>query len=177
MRSLIIEGMDGSGKDTLIRDLRDIYPDHTMHERASTSLGGPVPDLAAWVARDAVRMEETGPWIYNRHPLISEPIYAPIRRINPGLTGVWTNDGWRNAYTSIVAACSVVVVCRPPYEVVRATLNAQGHAHHMPGVVDNAERLYDAYTGLMWPGRTIRYDYTRGELVDLVKTLNSTLED
>lgn len=172
MRSIIVEGMDGSGKDTLIRDLSAVYPAYMLHERASTSLGGPVADLSSWVARDAVRMEETGPWIYNRHPLISEPIYAPIRRVNPGLSGVWTNQGWLDAYRRIVASVSVVVVCQPPWETVRATLMAQGPDAHMPGVADNAPTLYEAYGMLLWPGRLVRYDYTRDSIIHLIDTLN-----
>lgn len=169
MRSIIVEGMDGSGKDTLIRDLIPTFVDHTPHERASTSLGGPVPNLAEWVARDASKMANHA-WIYNRHPLVSEPIYGPIRPDRP-TEETFTNPAWLSAYRRIVARESVLVICQPPFHIVKATLDHQGAEAHMPGVYDNALTLYTKYSTLVWPGRTIRYNYMADELSSLVALL------
>lgn len=175
MRSIIVEGMDGSGKDTLIRDLVATYPGHTLHDRASTSLGGPVANLGEWVAKDAVRMIETGPWIYNRHPLISEPIYGRVRPNKPTIDP-FNNPAWLSAYRRIVGRESILVICQPPFHVVRATLEAQGPEAHMPGVYENALELYSKYAMLVWPGPTIRYNYTVDSTSTLVDLINRSLE-
>ena len=176
VRSIIVEGVDGSGKDTLIRELLGAFPDHTLHDRASTSLGGPVKNLGEWVANDAVRMSETGPWIYNRHPLISEPIYGRIRPDRP-TEEPFTNPAWISAYRRIVARESVVIICQPPYHVVRTTLEQQGPDAHMPGVYDNALDLYTRYATFVWPGRVIRYNYTADTLGSLISVLHRSLGD
>lgn len=171
VKNVIVEGMDASGKDTLIAKLTEWLPNHTLHERASTSLGGPVANLAEWVARDAVRMSETGPWIYNRHPVISEPIYGKYRPGKPTEES-FTNAAWLDAYRRIVAAESVLIVCSPPYYRVRETLREQGPDAHMPGVYDNQLDLWLSYIELPWPGPIIRYDYTKhtdGGLLGLLR--------
>lgn len=172
MRSIIVEGMDGSGKDTLIGALVERFPDHTLHERASTSIGGPIANLAQWVAKDAKAMHSSGPWIYNRHPLISELIYAPRRTVNPGLSEPWTNAAWVAAYRRLVARESVVVICQPPFDVVRRTLERQGADSHMPGVYQNQGALYREYAKFVWSGRLIRYDYTKDTVNSLVHSLS-----
>lgn len=176
MRSLIIEGMDGSGKDTLIANLTRKFPGYPIHERASSSLGGPVPNLAEWVRRDAVHMSRSIPHIYNRHPLISEPIYAPIRPNRPLAPG-FENQGWLDAYRRIVGSHSVVVICQPSFRIVRATVREQGADAHMPGVWDHLQYLYDAYNGLTWPGRLVRYNYTKDTVPSLVRTLLTIMKD
>lgn len=176
MKSLIIEGCDGSGKDTLISELLTKFlPGHRLHERASTSLGGPVSNLADWVMRDAANMTGAFPWIYNRHPLISEPIYAPIRRVNPGLRDDWTSPEWIAEWRRIVGRKTVLVICQPPYAKVVDTIIRQGPDAHMPGVYGNIRRIYMAYNRLVWPGTTIRYDYTVDKPEHLARTLNQII--
>lgn len=179
MRSkhIIVEGCDGSGKDTLIDQLLDSYPKHVVHERASTSLGGPVQNLADWVATDAIKMSNSGPWIYNRHPLISEPIYAHYRKVNPGLSGVWSNGAWVNAYRQIIARDCVLIICQPPMATVLDTLTQQGPDAHMPGVYENAREIWMHYAAFMWPGKTIRYNYTSNSYKSLVDVLTRYLEN
>lgn len=180
MRSLIIEGMDGSGKDTLIERLIKSYPDHRLHERASTSLGGPVPNLAEWVARDSVHLTKTStPYIYNRHPLISEPIYGKYRlAVPPRPTDpIFTNASWLSAYRQIVSTVSIVIVCQPPLHTVSDTLRRQGADAHMPGVYDNQEMLYAEYATLVWPGRVIRYNYMADPYESLIRLINRALEN
>lgn len=158
MRSVIVEGMDASGKDTLISKLTDWLPDHTLHERASTSLGGPVPNLAQWVENDREFLDSD--WIYNRHPLISEPIYGKYRKGRP-TEDKFTDGVWLAEQRKILAEESVLVVCHIPYYMVRETLRRQGPDAHMPGVYDNQLDLWLAYLELPWPGPIVRYDYTQ----------------
>lgn len=171
MKSIIVEGCDGSGKDTLIDKLMSLPWGYRLHERASTSLGGPVSHLGDWVIRDAPAMNRRRPYIYNRHPLISEPIYAPVRKVNPGLSGEWTSPEWIAEWRRIVGSQSVLVICQPPFRAVANTVKAQGPEAHMPGVAENIRRIYLSYNRLVWPGTTLRYDYT----FDLFPTLVSVL--
>jgi hypothetical protein len=174
MRSIIVEGMDGTGKDTLIGTLREAFPDHTLHVRASTSLGGPVNNLSSWVVQDAQTMDLTGPWIYNRHPLISEPIYGHIRPTK-AIVEPFNNSAWLSAYRRIIARDCVVVICQPPWTTVQQTLIDQGPDAHMPGVFENARELYEMYAALVWPGRAIRYDYTKDKTESLIDSLTRML--
>lgn len=168
-KHIIVEGMDGSGKDTLIARLLELFPSHRPHTRASTSLGGPVDDLAMWTAMDVRTMGEQVPSIYNRHPLVSEPIYAPLRTVNVGLRSPWNNPLWITRYRRETSKHAVLVVCQPPYSTASDNLDK---SKHMPGVSENRVTLYLNYSGVMWPGPTIRYDYTVSTpevLADLIR--------
>lgn len=174
-KHIIVEGMDGSGKDTLIYDLIDLFPDHTLHARASTSLGGPVPNVAVWTATDVTTMPKQAPSIYNRHPLISEPIYAPVRRVNPGLKPPWDSPAWVNAWARRAAPFCVVVLCQPPFIQIRSNLLRSGPMAHMPGVVENSWALYQRYALLTWPMSMIRYDYTRDSPAILAELIRKAM--
>jgi hypothetical protein len=160
-RHIIIEGMDGSGKDTLIESLLPKFPNHTLHARASTSLGGPVDNLADWTVQDVTTMHQQPPSIYNRHPLVSEPIYAKYRSVKPGLIGVWANEPWVISFRRLASTASVMVICQPPFNIVRANLRESGSHAHMPGVYEHMLELYTEYATLVWPGPVIRYDYLK----------------
>lgn len=173
LRHIIVEGPDGSGKDTLIRDLLVLFPDHTLHARASTSLGGPVSDLARWVSRDVNTMDIQHPSIYNRHPLISELVYHRYRQGDQAgyRSAEWTHAAWRNAMRKHASKHAIVVFCQPPAHVVRKTVNQQGRDAHMPGVYDNILDIYTDYATHLWPGISIRYDYTKDTVPDLIKKI------
>lgn len=175
-RNIIVEGMDGSGKDTLIAQLTDIMtPTPTLHERFCTSKGGPLAtgnELAALITVDAFTMPDSRPYvIYNRHSIISDPIYCGLRG---GPEGVWTSAAWVNAYQRWIAKYAVVILCQPPFEEV--DFNIRYDHNQMPGVADHARELYDAYAALVWPGPTIRYDYTRDTPQDIVNLLGKVLD-
>jgi hypothetical protein len=176
-KHIVVEGMDGSGKDTLIDSLRLFFPDHTMHRRASTSLGGPVADIAAWTAADIRTMEAQPKSIYNRHPIISEPIYANYRTVKPGLRPPWDNSVWVGTYMRLAAKEVVVVVCQPTFEVVRDNLKRSGPDAHMPGVFENMRYLYQAYADLVWPGACIRYDYKASSVEPLVSLIRKQMNN
>lgn len=182
MRHLIIEGMDGSGKDTLIQDLMAFGLGDVplrLHPRASTSLGGPVDDLGQWVENDLDYLEnETFDFrhVYNRHPLISEPIYGEIRHRKPTIIP-FGNPGWWTAQANRMAAQSLVVFVHPPFTIIDAVLREQGADAHMPGVYKHRLSLYSYYATFNWPGNSIRYDRTRQPVADLVNTIKLKLEN
>jgi hypothetical protein len=177
LRHIIVEGPDGSGKDTLIHSLLGWFGDHTLHERASTSLGGPVNNLARWTAQDVATMHIQRPSIYNRHPLISELIYSKYRLPPRPQDVEFTHKAWRDALRNHAAKFALVVFCQPPAHIVRSTVLTQGRDAHMPGVYDRILDIYADYESHMWPGINIRYNYhgNPDALPNLVKKINRAL--
>lgn len=161
MRHIIVEGMDGTGKTGLITALMDdtrISAIFKLHERASSSIEGPVPALDKWTTHDVTTMDTQPQSIYDRHPVISEPIYGPICRGT--MPGKFNRPAWLYLMTRTVSHNCVIIWCQPPWlDIHHNVYNGQ----HMAGVVDNAQNLYYAYRqrSASWRGVSIRYDYTR----------------
>lgn len=159
IRHVIIEGPDGAGKDTLIEQLLKELPQLTKHERASTSVGGPVPDLQEWHMRDLAGIRDHVPSIYNRHPVISEPIYGRIVREQP--FGWYGRPGWTRMQRELLAAHCMLVMCLPPLRVVEANVQSTQDGQ-MAGVVPHIRDIWRAYSnGPVWPGIQAWYDYTQ----------------
>lgn len=157
-KSIIVEGPDGGGKTTLVRWLSSIL-DIPIHDRASTSTGGPVGNLAMWVEQDLTSPFGLGqPWLYDRHPIVSELVYGPITRNR--LPQGFRSEAWRKAMISNVARSSILVWCLPSLDVVMKNTEKEGR--DMPGVFGNIDRIHAGYSAysLAWPGRSIMYDYT-----------------
>lgn len=174
-RHIIIEGMDGSGKDSLIHDLMPLLPRHILHERASTSIGGPVADLVGWVERSVQEITDettsSAQYVFNRHPTVSEPIYAPYRMINAGLRGAFRDTQWLNLQRRLIGQHAILVVCDPGWSEVHNNLlrTADGH---MAGVLDNAHALHTHYREFVWPGPVLRYSYKRDNAESLLRTIS-----
>lgn len=158
---VIIEGPDGGGKDTLIRELIPRMPGHTLHERASTSLGGPINDLAAWVAKDVSTLRTQPSSIYNRHPLISEHVYRRYRTNSQPTPPEFDNPAWVDAMTRTLARHALLVVCLPDWNTLRCVVRDQGPKAHMPGVYENIHKIYMDYTYIdyRWPHGYLVYNY------------------
>jgi hypothetical protein len=180
-RHLIIEGPDGAGKDTLIRQIQDHQgwrEPFVLHPRASTSTGGPVKDLSVWVAKDTLEMPDLPPSIYNRHPMISDPIYRRFRAQDdrpPEEQAIWNHSGWVTAMRKAVSEQAVVVLCMPPLTRVVTTVTAQGPDAHMPGVVPNISNIYNLYNRLprVWPGPLVPYNYTTTDPSDVIRRIKA----
>jgi len=175
VKHIIIEGCDGAGKTTLITHLMEYLP-LVQHARASDSKTGPVPNLSDWIQIDLMQLEERpsdlDPYIYDRHPLISELLYGPIRWHNrTGPLGSFRSREWIVKQQRRMANLSTLVICSPPYEEVERVMQAQGREAHMPGVFENRFTLWTGYNNFTWPGTVIRYDRTRDTAKDLAQTL------
>jgi hypothetical protein len=169
LKHVIVEGCDGSGKTTLVMKLSQTFG-WPVHTRASTSLGGPVPNVDDWALEDVNTMYKQEPSIYDRHPCISESIYAPIvRHVKP--MGKLSDETFTTTVREIAAHFAVLVVCLPPFSFVRRNVfdEGPGTGGQMIGVQDNLHALYSAYkrVGQMWPGviiwwngwQSTQYDY------------------
>lgn len=181
-RHLIIEGPDGAGKDTMIRRLQSTRwgKRFKVHPRASDSKEGPLTNLDYWVNVNTAELRSNpsaGPWMFNRHPLISELIYHDLRQVNPGLKGSFTVPYWVDTMKSLVAENCVLLLILPPLRVVQTILDSEKASDQMPGVLDNIEEIYRRYTEVTWPGTMIRYDRTANNPVSLMLNLKNVMED
>lgn len=166
--NVILEGPDGGGKTTLIRHF--LQKGMRQHPRASHSTGGPVPALDTWVTNHS--NPGTG-WVFDRHPLISEPIYGPICRGK--VPGQFNDLRWVEEETRRCAADNVLVLCLPPQAIARENAGKDGQ---MVGVLDHYDEIYNAYLRLWWPGVIIRYDYTRRwNVSDLMAHIDQVIDE
>lgn len=106
---IIVEGPDGAGKTTLIEQLLHQL-DLPVADRVVSKDAEAMTDLVAWV-EDNVKQG----WqnvIYDRHRLISEPIYGPIlrNRPEPGFDDIrWLTEMTEKLYDSR----PVIIYCLP----------------------------------------------------------------
>lgn len=111
---VIVEGPDGAGKTTLVRRLSrelGIEPEpKVVNERAEA-----MTDLVAWVHKDL--NQGFGRRLYDRHRLISEPIYGPLVRghLEPGFDDL---DWLALMLARFYEHCPVIIYCLPPFETV-----------------------------------------------------------
>jgi hypothetical protein len=164
---LIIEGPDGAGKTTLVNLLvgelnwpvaRKVVDSNT---KANT-------DLMTWV-EDNVRAGLV-PTIFDRHRLISEPIYGPLLRGNmePGFDDFrWLR--WQQ--TKFRALEPLVIWCMPPLSKVVDNVTGDPNNTVVEAQIETIYWLYfnEAST---WP-MSLVWDYTKpadlSELVARVK--------
>lgn len=156
--TIILEGPDGAGKTTLRdRMIRDIGVE--PGPRASTSLGGPVPDLLNWVEEDQEQwLGSAMVRLYDRYPLISEQVYGPVLRDAPQYP---FGSAIGKRHMDKMMGDSLVIWCMPPLETVVSNIAADEDGQ-MPGVRENITDIYTAYEAVMnaYTGKALRYDYT-----------------
>jgi len=156
---LIVEGPDGAGKTTLIKKLQAQFGLEVAPRVVSKDAEALV-DLKHWVEDNVI----TAPHklIFDRHRLISEPIYGPVLRgeQQPG----FIDTHWMTAMLGqFYAGEPLIIYCLPPLETVKA--NIADDPDNMV-VKDHIEGIYAAYTAraaldaTLSPRSTVIYDYT-----------------
>lgn len=160
---IIVEGPDGGGKTTLLRNLMQQFPSIPLHERASRSgsEGGPVDHLYDWAHTDVMSWNAQPLSFYDRHPLISEYIYGPVIRQSIDAKFLDTN------LRRLLMRRALVIVCLPPLDAVRRSVSAE---RDMPGVRTHIDTIWELYASLGAYAPTsfsIRYyDYTKHNPTD-----------
>lgn len=174
-RHVIIEGPDGAGKTTLLQYLNKIT-NLPIHPKFSNSLTGPKANLSTlvdldmkkWWNSQAASLDYRKEWnpsgsligsnLFDRHPLISEPIYGlHVRKnIQPDFLRPWFGA----AYRDFLEYDPLVIWCLPPFEAITTNVNPD---RDMQGVWANMRRMYDCYLleSLRYPGTSMVYDYTK----------------
>src|SRR3954452_1694073 len=111
IRHVIVEGPDGAGKTTLVDSL--VQAGYARGNKASTSKGGPVDNLAEWgETEEAIMTASKVSMVYDRHPVISEPIYG--RTIRDASAAGYDNWQWLIKRRMFLYDHTMVVWCVPP---------------------------------------------------------------
>ena len=143
---VIVEGPDGGGKTTLIKQLvKDTGL--TVLPRASDSAKGPIPNIGHYIDSDLTNHDRKG--IYDRHPLISEFVYGPLIRGHMEFGHMWQSlDGyllWLTQRVSMLYAYDpVVIYCLPPWEYVSKHV-WESDTPQMPGVKESLLGIFELY--------------------------------
>lgn len=167
---IIVEGPDGAGKTRLVQHLAEKY-EIPIAERVVAKDTQPMAgvDLKLWTEKNL----KTGlQWmIFDRHRLISEPIYASCmnRKTHEGFDDVRWLTARMIDFTRIHA---FIIYCLPPYHIVESNLEDDQDNTVVWGY---AESIYNAYVaaaaGDVARGQAVLFDYTADEVYNRVDML------
>lgn len=150
MTILIIEGIDGSGKSTLVRDLRSLI------NGVFLSTSGPPGDQQLYRETMWIQQKPSDTTlVLDRFRLTSELVYGPLLRGSSRVDKSYVLD-WFRAFEPIF------VLCDPGLTEVRSNII---EGKHLEGVADRIPAIYEAYQRLCIEidenhTRTYIYDYT-----------------
>jgi len=168
---LIVEGPDGAGKSTLIGKLQSLtgWP---IAARVVSKTTEAMTDLRVWTERNVrLGFQEL---IFDRHRLISDPIYGPIMRMKSERPETYDYRWYSEVVQKFWAAQPLVIICLPPFKVVHKNLMDDPDNKAVYPYIDRIYRGYVSLTAqMMTLDRMIYvYDYTDpddGLVFDLVK--------
>lgn len=111
---IIVEGPDGAGKTTLINHLVEVL-DLPVAPRVVSKDAEAMTDLVRWTEDNVKRGFQAT--IFDRHRLISEPIYGPILRGD--LTPEFADHQWfGDMMASLYHSEPILIYCLPPFDTV-----------------------------------------------------------
>lgn len=160
---IIVEGPDGSGKTTLIQRLASEL-DLPIAPRVVTKDMEAMVDLQAWTEKNIRAGFQ--PVIFDRHRMISEPIYGPIFREKPqpGFEDIhWFTEMMVGLYDME----PIIIYCLPPLEVVWHNIRGDDDNQILHDAPDQVRSVWGAYYNKAiteWafrPVNTFIYDYTQ----------------
>jgi len=158
---VVVEGTDGSGKSSLIQELRRQCPASLLvlsRSRPPETLSE-VLSFLRWVDGYV----SNPPLVLDRYPLISEPIYGPLFRGTNLLAGIKADV--------FLTRMNKIIYCRPPVDRILANVQ-RTRLDQMAGVVDHTAELIEQYdrqfADLIVRGYpVVFFDYTRHTVKDL----------
>lgn len=129
---IIVEGLDNSGKSTLIQQLSEQFKLPTAHAHRSSALE--LKSISEWHCWAAACPK---PIILDRHPAISDLVYGPIIRSST-VTTIELAEHYRKDH--------YLIFCCPTLETIRATYEDRDQ---MKGTHQNLNDLYHEYLDVM----------------------------
>lgn len=175
---IVIEGPDGAGKSTLIEKLsREL--DIPVAPRVVSKDAEAMVDLQAWVHDNL----EAG-WqntIFDRHRLISEPIYGPALRSDPQ-PGFDDPLWFYEELTRFYLINPLVVYCLPPREVCWLNVLKGDDNRIFHGNPQGFNQIYGAYFNKAFTDRALRpstwvWDYTKNYSKQKYLLLRNTVRE
>lgn len=155
---IVVEGPDGSGKTTFIKQLvQDLKL--PIAPRAVSSDAEALTDLVKWTEENLAKGFQKK--IFDRHRLVSEMIYGPLLREHP-------SEGFDNYYWLVAQQAlffhikPLIIVCLPPLEIVRENIGKDRFNSRLFPNKKQVDQLYWLYFN--WAAghpRVIKYDYTQ----------------
>lgn len=162
LNGVVVEGPDGGGKTTLIGVLKEAFPTLEVRPRAATSKGGPQGSMEKYILEEEKILAGMRWSLWDRHPIISEPIYGPLTRggLDQSPDSGLRDPFWLRVHRNILARSAMTVFCLPPLEVVRSNVRRTA-GDHMPGVEQHILPIWYGYHTLLslWPSNYVHYDY------------------
>lgn len=143
--NILFEGPDGSGKSTLIDQLRQRYYCHIIRTSGPPRSRNDVNEFLGLIATPGTVLK-----LIDRHPFISDPIYSWLLKRAPAIPNVIIP----------IPNINLIVYCRPPTDTIKANLMTQ---EHLPGIIERIDDLITAYDERMstYPeGLIRRYNYS-----------------
>lgn len=166
---IIVEGVDFSGKTTLVSQLANALGATAFKAHSKPKS---YTDVLQWVADVQTLARGKRHVITDRSPLISEMIYGPLLR---GISHVETQQAFMLLNILNLTCGLMTIVCDPGLKSVREMNNAQ-----MPGVADNVEALWERYYAFPWPrmpGTVIAYNWRDHTPVEHIAGMVAPVED
>ena len=163
---IIVEGMDGSGKSTLIADLTHRFPKLEIVTRPQG-----IP-FNTWWPFEMERTSERPIPIHDRF-FYSELVYGPILRGR-----IEVNTELLNTVVWFLRSVAMLIYVRPHSDTIRA--NCIG-LPQMEGVLANFQQLLESYDKVMmaeiaWYGdRFYHYDWNSGHNGDVIQAVDHYL--
>lgn len=158
---VIIEGMDNSGKSSLIDKLLPSYPFSVIHSRTYWD-----EDPDHWVKgiQEVMEAATRRDIFCDRFPVITESVYGPVLR---GKNVLSDHPSWPDLLQELARVQPVIIYCRPPLH----KLVQWGTRGQMDGVKERALDLIAQYDRVMKAFKNVcTYDYTQP--LDLYKVYN-----
>lgn len=174
---IIVEGMDGTGKTTLVQQLANRLE---IQPRKFVGSLGPGDDYR-WVLVNRTKSEISEletlyakgrpvRRLYDRFPLISEAVYGPTLRGRNCFGGLYYS--LRNRLLSLK---TVIVYCRPDREVIWDNIQQvpqmEGVLDHFDTLLDTYDKLFRELTETPMNSYITIYDYTRDEVGELINEI------
>jgi hypothetical protein len=137
---LIVEGPDGSGKTTLVKALAEALDWPGGRAGWSTPRPTPLTDLRVWTEDNVASGWQE--MIFDRHRLLSEPVYGPILKTSSNRGELYDPTWQSRMYHLLFETEPLVVYCLPPLEEVLSNLDGDEKNQVVFG---HADAIYRAY--------------------------------